>query len=233
MAGLVPARRPTVTTGCKLSNNSAEAKRPVAVIGGGLAGAEAAWQLAKRGIRVALYEMRPQKMTEAHKSGEFAELVCSNSLKSNALHVASGLLKEEMRRLDSLIIRIADASRVPAGSALAVDREQFARAVTAALEALPQVTIVREEITQVPEGIAIVATGPLTSAALSNALARLLGARHLYFYDAISPIVTAESIDPGIAFMASRYGDGGEDYLNLPLTAPEYEHLVNSILAAQ
>ena len=220
-------------TGCKLSNSSAEAKRPVSVIGGGLAGAEATWQLAKRGIRVELCEMRPQKMTEAHKSEELAELVCSNSLKSNALHVASGLLKEEMRRLDSLIIRIADASRVPAGSALAVDREQFARAVTAALEALPQVTIVRAEITQVPEGIAIVATGPLTSAALSNALARLLGARHLYFYDAISPIVTAESIDPGIAFMASRYGDGGEDYLNLPLTAPEYEHLVNSILAAQ
>ena len=218
-------------TGCKLP--SKEARRRVCVVGGGLAGAEAAWQLAKRGVPVELYEMRPQKMTEAHKSGELAELVCSNSLKSNALHVASGLLKEEMRRLDSLIIRVADATCVPAGSALAVDRENFARAVTAALEALPQVTIVREEMSAVPDGIVIVATGPLTSSALSHALARILGARHLYFYDAISPIVTAESVDLGIAFTASRYGNGGEDYLNLPLTAPEYEHLVNSILAAE
>ncbi len=218
-------------TGCKLPNK--EERCRVCVIGGGLAGAEATWQLAKRGVRVALYEMRPQKMTEAHKSGELAELVCSNSLKSSALHVASGLLKEEMRRLDSLIIRVADASRVPAGSALAVDRERFARAVTAALEALPEVTIVREEISEVPDGMVIVATGPLTSSGLSSSLARLLGTRHLYFYDAISPIVTAESIDLGMAFMASRYGDGGEDYLNLPLTGPQYEQLVESILAAE
>jgi methylenetetrahydrofolate--tRNA-(uracil-5-)-methyltransferase len=204
------------------------------VIGGGLAGAEAAWQLGKRGTQVDLYEMRPQAMTPAHKTHNLAELVCSNSLKSNnAFQNASGLLKEEMRQLDSLIIRAADLSRVPAGAALAVDRERFAGAVTAALETVPQVKIIREEIREIPHGFVIVATGPLTSAGLSNSLALVLGAQHLYFYDAISPIVTADSIDMGVAFRASRYGNGGEDYLNLPLTRDQYVQFVESILTAE
>ncbi|MGH7844393.1 MAG: methylenetetrahydrofolate--tRNA-(uracil(54)-C(5))-methyltransferase (FADH(2)-oxidizing) TrmFO [Candidatus Binatia bacterium] len=203
------------------------------VIGGGLAGAEAAWQLARRGIEVELYEMRPRRMTEAHKTSALAEMVCSNSLKSALLHTAGGLLKEEMRRLDSLIIRAADQSRVPAGAALAVDRERFARAVTGALQTLPRVRIVRDEVQEIPRRPVIVATGPLTSPALASALASLLGAKHLYFYDAISPILTAESIDAAIAFRASRYGQGGEDYLNLPLTRDEYERLVEAIVAAE
>ncbi|HWP57226.1 MAG TPA: methylenetetrahydrofolate--tRNA-(uracil(54)-C(5))-methyltransferase (FADH(2)-oxidizing) TrmFO [Candidatus Acidoferrales bacterium] len=203
------------------------------VIGGGLAGAEAAWQLARRGVEVELYEMRPAKMTEAHKTDALAELVCSNSLKSALMHTAGGLLKEEMRRLDSLTMRAADAARVPAGSALAVDREQFSALVTAALTGLERVRIVRAEVTEIPAGPTIVATGPLTSPALSDALAALLGAKHLYFYDAISPIVTAESIDMRVAFRASRYGEGGEDYLNLPLSRAEYERLVEAILQAE
>jgi len=206
---------------------------PTRVIGGGLAGAEATWQLARRGIEVELYEMRPQRMTEAHKTSALAELVCSNSLKSALLHTAGGLLKEEMRRLDSLIIRVADQSRVPAGAALAVDRERFARSVTEALETLPHVRIVRDEVQEIPRGPVIVATGPLTSPTLSSSLASLLGAKHLYFYDAISPIVTAESIDMAIAFRASRYGQGGEDYLNLPLSCEQYERLVEAIVAAE
>ena len=205
----------------------------VRVIGGGLAGAEATWQLARRGIEVELYEMRPQRMTEAHKTGALAELVCSNSLKSALLHTAGGLLKEEMRRLDSLIIRVADQSRVPAGAALAVDRERFASSITEALERLPDARIVRDEVREIPRGPVIVATGPLTSSALSSSLASLLGARHLYFYDAISPIVTAESVDMAIAFRASRYRQGGEDYLNLPLAQDEYERLVEAIVAAE
>jgi methylenetetrahydrofolate--tRNA-(uracil-5-)-methyltransferase len=219
-----------VITKHKLPNR--EAGCAVRVIGGGLAGAEASWQLARRGIEVELYEMRPQKRTEAHHTDALAELVCSNSLKSTMLHTAGGLLKEEMRRLDSLIIRVADQTRVPAGAALAVDRERFARAVTEVLAALPQIKIVREEVLEIPAGPVIVATGPLTSPALSTALAALLGARHLYFYDAISPIVTAEGIDMEVAFRASRYGQGGEDYLNLGLSRVEYERFVESILAA-
>ena len=207
--------------------------RIVRIIGGGLAGSEAAWQLARRGVEVELYEMRPEKGTEAHATAHLAELVCSNSLRSSFLTNAAGLLKEEMRRLGSLIIRVADICRVPAGSALAVDRERFALAVTAAVEALPQVRIIRKEIGDIPAGAVIVASGPLTSEALSRHLESLLGVQHLYYYDAISPIVTAESIDMGVAFRASRYQHGGEDYLNLPLTREEYGALVDALLAAK
>jgi methylenetetrahydrofolate--tRNA-(uracil-5-)-methyltransferase len=206
--------------------------RVVRIVGGGLAGAEAAWQLARRGIEVELYEMRPRRMTEAHATAHLAELVCSNSLKSDSLRTAAGLLKEEMRRLGSLILSLAEAHRVPAGTALAVDRERFAEAVSAAIAAMPRVRVRREEVTEIPEGCAILATGPLTSARFSEALARLLGGAHLYFYDAISPIVAAESIDAAVAFRASRYGHG-EDYLNLPLSREEYDRLVDEILAAE
>lgn len=205
----------------------------VRIIGGGLAGSEAAWQLARRGIEVELFEMRPQKMTEAHGSGHLAELVCSNSFRSLSLTAPAGLLKEEMHRLDSLIIRIADENRVPAGSALAVDRERFSAALTRAIEELPEIRISREEVRDIPEGVVIIASGPLTSAALSERLASLLGSDHLYFYDAISPIVTAESIDPEVAFKASRYDRDGEDYLNLPLSQEQYERFVDAVSTAQ
>jgi methylenetetrahydrofolate--tRNA-(uracil-5-)-methyltransferase len=205
----------------------------VSIIGGGLAGSEAAYQLARRGVPVDLYEMRPQQSTEAHKSGYLGELVCSNSFRSNSLTAPAGLLKEEMRHLDSLVIRTAERNRVPAGSALAVDRDQFSRALTAEIAALPGLRIIREEVREIPDGIVIVATGPLTSAALSRHLGALLGSEHLYFYDAISPIVTAESIDMTVAFAASRYGRDRDDYLNLPLTAQEYDRFVEALLSAE
>jgi methylenetetrahydrofolate--tRNA-(uracil-5-)-methyltransferase len=206
----------------------------VRIIGGGLAGCEAAWQLARRGVAVELYEMRPQRATEAHATAQLAELVCSNSLRSAALTNAAGLLKEEMRRLESLIIRTAEACRVPAGSALAVDRQRFAAAVTAEVESLPGVKIVRAEVEAVPaDGATIIASGPLTSPALSRSLEALLGARQLYYYDAISPIVTAESIDRSIAFSASRYDRGGDDYINLPFTREEYAAFIDALLAAE
>ena len=209
-------------------------KTSVRIIGGGLAGAEAAWQLARRGVAVELFEMRPGQRTEAHAGGDLGELVCSNSLRSDSLAAPAGLLKAEMRRLDSLVIRCAEAHRVPAGSALAVDREHFSRALTEAIEALPTVRLIREEVRQIPEdGVVIVATGPLTSPALSQDLAGRLGEEHLYFYDAISPIVTAESIDMDIAFRAARYDKGGDDYLNLPLTRDEYHRFVDALLAAE
>jgi len=204
----------------------------VRIIGGGLAGSEAAWQLARRGVRVDLYEMRPRQMTEAHATGGLAELVCSNSLRSRSLTAPAGLLKEEMRRLGSLILRAAEEHQVPAGSALAVDREGFSGAVSRAIEDLPQVRIFREEAIEIPSGVVILATGPLTSPALSGQLASLLGSEHLYFYDAISPIVTQESINLEVAFRASRYGDG-DDYLNLPLTREEYHRFVEALLAAE
>jgi methylenetetrahydrofolate--tRNA-(uracil-5-)-methyltransferase len=207
---------------------------PVRIIGGGLAGSEAAWQLVRRGVAVELFEMRPERMTEAHATAHLGELVCSNSLRSDSLSAPAGLLKAEMRLLDSLVIRIAEAHRVPAGSALAVDRESFSRALTATLEALPGLRIVRCEVREIPaDGVVILATGPLTSPALSEALARRLGEAHLYFYDAISPIVTAESIDMEIAFRASRYDKGGEDYLNLPLTREQYDRFIEALLAAE
>lgn len=207
--------------------------RVVRIIGGGLAGSEAAWQLAHRGVAAELYEMRPEKSTEAHRSGELAELVCSNSLRSLSLTTGAGLLKEEMRLLGSLITRAADACRVPAGSALAVDRDRFSGAITSTLGSLPQLRIIRDEAREIPSGVVIVATGPLTSQAFSRRLESLLGSSHLYFYDAISPIVTRESIDMEVAFRASRYGHGDEDYLNLPLTREEYNRLIDSILAAE
>jgi methylenetetrahydrofolate--tRNA-(uracil-5-)-methyltransferase len=208
-------------------------EKVVRIVGGGLAGCEAAWQLARRGLAVELFEMRPQRMTEAHASGHLGELVCSNSLRSNSLSAPGGLLKEEMRKLDSLVIRIAEAHRVPAGSALAVDREGFARSLTEAIEALPTVRLVRREIVEIPNGVVILATGPLTSPALSERLAALLGSEHLYFYDAISPIVAADSIDPNAGFKASRYDRDGDDYLNLPLNRDEYNRFVAALLSAE
>ena len=206
----------------------------VTVIGGGLAGSEAVYQLARRGVRVRLHEMRPQRATEAHATDRLAELVCSNSLRDDSLLTAVGVLKEEMRRLDSLIMRIADETRVPAGSALAVDRVLFAERVTQTIEALPGVEIVRGEVTSLPEdGVSIIATGPLTSPALSDAIARRVGKKHLYFYDAISPILTAESIDMSIAFRAARYGKGGDDYINCPMDREHYDRFVEAVLAAE
>jgi methylenetetrahydrofolate--tRNA-(uracil-5-)-methyltransferase len=206
----------------------------VIVIGGGLAGSEAAWQLAKRGVKVILYEMKPKRFSPAHRSPFVAELVCSNSLKSLELNTAHGLLKEEMRRFDSLIIQEALASRVPAGSALAVDREEFSRRITERLMSLPEVEIIREEVTEIPdEGFVIIATGPLTSEALMKEIAKLTDRKYLHFYDATSPIVTADSIDFTKAFRASRYGKGGEDYVNCPMTKEEYYRFVEELLRAE
>jgi len=194
------------------------------VIGAGLAGSEAAWQLAKRGVRVLLYEMRPKKMTPAHHGSFFAELVCSNSLRAISMHNAVGLLKEEMRLLDSLIVRCALETRIPAGGALAVDREEFARLVTRILENHPLVDIFHEEITDLPEERPlIIASGPLTSPELASSLDRLTGLGKLYFFDAAAPILTYESINMEKAFFASRYDKGGEDYLNCPMNKEEYE----------
>jgi methylenetetrahydrofolate--tRNA-(uracil-5-)-methyltransferase len=206
----------------------------VTVIGGGLAGSEAAWQLAERGIPVRLYEMRPRRMTPAHKTDRLAELVCSNSLKSDEPGTAPYLLKEELRRAGSLLIRLAEASRVPGGAALAVDRELFAERVTRALTTHPLITLIREEVERIPsEGIVIIATGPLTSEALSEEIRRLTGRDHLYFYDAISPIVDAETINYDVVFRASRYGKGGEDYVNCPLTREEYDRFYDALMQAE
>ena len=210
---------------------------PVHIIGGGLAGSEAAWQIARAGLRAVLHEMRPVRQTPAHQTDRLAELVCSNSLKSDQGPSASWLLKEELRRLDSLLIRVADLTRVPGGHALTVDREIFAAEVTRAIESEPLIELRREEVTGIPdEGIAIIATGPLTSDALASEIARLTGSDRLYFYDSISPIVDANSIDLSIAFRASRYGkslDGTDDYLNCPFDREEYESFVDALLAAQ
>ena len=206
----------------------------VRIIGGGLAGAEAAWQLARRGIVAELFEMRPQRMTEAHAGANLGELVCSNSLRSDLVTAPAGLLKAEMRQLDSLVIRCAEISRVPAGAALAVDRDRFSAALTEAVEALATVRITRREMQTIPDdGLVILATGPLTSPALSCDLRARLGEEHLYFYDAISPIVTAESIDTEVAFRAARYNKGGDDYLNLPMTHEEYDRFVTALLSAE
>lgn len=205
----------------------------VRIVGGGLAGAEAAYQLARRDVAVELYEMRPHTMTEAHATGNFGELVCSNSLRSILLTAPAGVLKEEMRRLHALVLQVAEDNRVPAGSALAVDREAFARGLTEAIESLPNVQICREEVKVIPPGIVILATGPLTSPALSRCLATVLGSEHLYFYDAISPIVMAGSVDAAVAFRASRYQKGDDDYLNLPLTREEYYRFVDALVAAE
>jgi methylenetetrahydrofolate--tRNA-(uracil-5-)-methyltransferase len=204
------------------------------IIGGGLAGSEAAWQAANRGARVTLYEMRPKEMTQAHKTSGLAELVCSNSLGSVDLLNAPGILKEEMRRLNSLIIRVADEVRVPAGSALAVDREQFSFKITQALEGHPNIRILREEITEIPtDCLCIIATGPLTSDKFSLAIAQLTHSNHFYFYDAISPIVDADSINMDVAFWASRYDKGGDDYLNCPMDESTYNSFFDALLAAE
>jgi methylenetetrahydrofolate--tRNA-(uracil-5-)-methyltransferase len=206
----------------------------VRIIGGGLAGTEAAWQLARRGVGVELFEMRPQRMTEAHAGAGLGELVCSNSLRSDLLTAPAGLLKAEMRLLDSLVIRCAEMTRVPAGSALAVDRERFSAALTGAVEQLGSVRIIRQEVRSVPaDGTVIIATGPLTAAPLASDLAAQLGEEQLYFYDAISPIVSAESVDMEVAFRAARYDKGGNDYLNLPLSRAEYEAFVAELLRAE
>lgn len=205
----------------------------VQIIGGGLAGCEAAWQLGRLGVDVDLYEMRPLRGTEAHHTDRLAELVCSNSFRNASLETAVGLLKEEMRRLGSLIMRVADRCQVPAGAALAVDRESFAEEVSREIEAAPRIRIVREEVTRVPQGVCVVATGPLTSPQLGESLQRLLGSRYLYFYDAIAPIVTVESIDMGIAYKASRYGKGGEDYINCPLNRDQYYAFVRAVQDAE
>ncbi|HEY6395447.1 MAG TPA: methylenetetrahydrofolate--tRNA-(uracil(54)-C(5))-methyltransferase (FADH(2)-oxidizing) TrmFO, partial [Candidatus Binataceae bacterium] len=184
--------------------------KPINVIGAGLAGSEAAFQLARRGVAVQLFEMRPARMTEAHRTENFGELVCSNSLRSASMETAVGVLKEEMRRLGSLVIAAADRARVPAGSALAVDRDAFSADITETLRSHPMVEIARKEATDIPDGPTILASGPLTSPALGEALNRLIGPRNLYFYDAIAPIVSADSIDMEVAFKASRYGKGGD-----------------------
>jgi methylenetetrahydrofolate--tRNA-(uracil-5-)-methyltransferase len=194
----------------------------ITIIGGGLSGSEAAWQAARRGVRVCLYEMKPQKFSPAHQSPCLGELVCSNSLRAESRESAVGLLKEEMRRLDSLIMAAALATRVPAGKALAVDRGAFAAYITATLESEPLVTIVREEIETLDlDRTTVIATGPLTSEPLAAALGTLTGQEHLHFYDAIAPIVAADSLDMGTIFRASRYG-AGEDYLNCPFSEAEY-----------
>jgi len=206
----------------------------VTVLGGGLAGCEAAWQAAERGVTVALYEMRPQRPTAAHKTDQLAELVCSNSLGSSDVTNAAGILKEEMRRLGSLVVRVADTCTVPAGAALAVDRVEFAARITKEISTHPNITLIREEATTIPErGPAIVATGPLTSDALAQSLKALTRAERLYFYDAISPIVDGESIDRSIAFAASRYNKGGADYLNCPMSRSEYDAFYDALVAAE
>jgi methylenetetrahydrofolate--tRNA-(uracil-5-)-methyltransferase len=209
------------------------------VIGGGLAGTEAAWQAAERGIDVVLYEMRPQRNTPAHTTNQLAELICSNSLGSNLPDRASGLLKAELRMLDSLIMRVADATAVPAGGALAVDRERFAQLITEQIEHHPRIELRREEVKTIPPEPCIVASGPLTADELANDIARLTGQQHLYFYDAIAPIVEADSIDMAIAFRQSRYEwpddeqPAAGDYLNCPFTQEEYDAFIDALVTAE
>lgn len=207
---------------------------PIRIIGAGLAGSEAAWQCARRGIAVELFEMRPVRSTPAHQTGDFAELVCSNSLKSDSENSAPWLLKEELRRSQSLLIEIARQCAVPAGHALAVDRTAFATRVTEAIARQPLIRVHREEATHVAgDGITIIATGPLTSDALSPEIARLSGAEHLFFYDSISPIVEADSIDMSKVYLAARYDKGTADYINCPMSKEEYDRFYDALLAAQ
>ena len=205
----------------------------VTVVGAGLAGSECAWQLAQRGIEVTLYEMKPRKRSPAHVSDGFAELVCSNSLRSDELTNAVGLLKEEMRRLGSLIMTCAGEHRVPAGGALAVDREGFSRAVTERIEAHPHITVVHEEVTAVPDGRVVIATGPLTEGAMAEAIERLCPRTDLHFFDAVAPIVTLESVDMDSAWFASRYDKGTADYVNCPLEKDEYIAFVTELQNAR
>lgn len=206
----------------------------ITVVGGGLAGSEAAWQIASRGIQVRLFEMRPVRRTPAHTSDRLAEIVCSNSLKSDQPYNASWLLKQELRKMGSLLIQIADSVRVPAGSALAVDRELFACKVTEAMSSHPRIELVREEVTRIPEeGPVIIASGPLTSPSLSESLAGFCGSEHLYFYDAISPIVNADTIEASKVYRASRYGKAADDYINCPMDRDQYDAFYNALLSAE
>ena len=207
----------------------------IKIIGAGLAGCEAAWQCARRDLEVELYEMRPAKSTPAHQTDKFAELVCSNSLKSESENTAPWLLKEEMRRAGSLLLEIARETQVPAGHALAVDREAFANRVTEVIAGEPRIKVIREEAAQIKEedGITIIATGPLTSDGLSHEIARLSGNDHLYFYDSISPIVEADSIDMSRVYFAARYGKGSADYINCPFTKEEYDRFYEALMAAR
>ena len=216
---------------------------PIIVIGGGLAGSEAAWQIAERNIKVKLYEMRPALPTGAHVTDQLAELVCSNSLGSNQADRASGVLKNELRRLTSLLVECAEETALPAGAALAVDREAFAKRVTEKISAHPNIELIRQEVTEIPSTPVIVASGPLTSESLSKSIAALSGDEHLFFFDAISPIVRADSIDMGIAFRASRYGKNSDpsgnaneeegDYINCPFTKEEYYEFLNALRTAE
>jgi methylenetetrahydrofolate--tRNA-(uracil-5-)-methyltransferase len=206
--------------------------RELIVVGGGLAGSEAAWQAARRGVKVRLFEMRPRRTTEAHTTGMLGELVCSNSLRSNDLYSAPGLLKKELSLAGSLIMEAAESSVVPAGSALAVDRNLFAGFITARLSGHPNIAIERTEVIELPETTAVIATGPLTSQAMARSLSELIGGEYLYFYDAIAPIIDAESIDYGKVYRASRYGRGGDDYINCPMTNEEYERFYNAVIEA-
>ena len=205
----------------------------VKVIGAGLAGSEAAWQLANRGIAVELYEMKPHKMTPAHHSPDFAELVCSNSLRGDRLENAVGLLKEELRRCGSLILQCAEATRVEAGGCLAVDRGGFSRMVTEKIRSHPNIRVIQEEVTRVPEGPVIIATGPLTSDALSQAIGEYFGADYLHFFDAAAPLVTAESVDMEHAWWQSRYDRGTPDYVNCAMNPQEYADFVRELSTAQ
>ncbi len=209
--------------------------KKIKIIGGGLAGPEAAFQAAERGHHVELFEMRPAKKTPAHETNDMAELVCSNSLKSDSENTAPWLLKEEMRRAGSLLMRIAAQTSVPAGHALAVDRLEFARRVTEAIEAHPRITVRREEVTSIDEAneLTVIATGPLTSDALASEIGRLSGADRLFFYDSISPIVEADSIDQSKVYMAARWDKGTADYINCPMTEPEYTAFIDALTAAE
>ncbi len=206
----------------------------VSVIGAGLAGSEAAWQLARRGVEVELYEMKPLKRTPAHVTDDFAELCCSNSLRSDQLENAVGLLKEELRRLGSLIMTCADATRVEAGGALAVDRHGFSAMVTEKIRSCPGITVIPTEVTELPEGEVLVASGPLTSDALARRLGALLGAdTDLHFYDAAAPLIAADSVDMDSAWLGSRYGKGSADYVNCPMTQPEYDAFWQALTTAE
>lgn len=205
----------------------------ITVVGAGLAGCEAAWQAARRGVHVTLREMKPQKRTPAHHGDGFAELVCSNSLRADRLENAVGLLHEELRRMGSLILRTADETRVPAGGALAVDREEFSRRVTQAVKSHSLITVEEGEVTRIPAGNCVIASGPLTSDALAGAVAAFTGGEYLHFYDAAAPLVEAESVDMEQAYFAARYGRGGADYINCPMTAEEYGAFYDALVSAE
>jgi methylenetetrahydrofolate--tRNA-(uracil-5-)-methyltransferase len=208
--------------------------KEISVIGGGLAGVEAAWQIAERGCKTKLYEMRPVTQTPAHRTDKLAEIVCSNSLKSDEIGTAPYLLKEELRRGKSLVMQAAEATKVPAGAALSVDRAKFAEFITEKIQRHPNIEIVRQEITKIPtDEILIIATGPLTSEALTSEIMKLTGDDQLYFYDAIAPIVAADSIDMTVAFRAARYGKGGDDYINCPFDKTQYEVFYNELINAK